>query len=77
MTLQKLKVSTVTFLKSKMKIPGLFKVNISYFQKKKDFMKKKYNYITQLESHLGNIKYYPLLIFRGNNFMTLSNFGNS
>ena len=41
MTLQKLKVSTVTFLKSKMKIPGLFKVNISYFQKKKDFMKKK------------------------------------
>lgn len=41
MTLQKLKVSTVTFLKSKMKIPGLFKVNISYFQKKKGFMKKK------------------------------------
>lgn len=77
MTLQKLKVSTVTFLKSKMKIPGLFKVNISYFQKKKGFMKKKYNYITQLESHLGNIKYYPLLIFRSNNFMTLSNFGNS
>lgn len=40
MMLQKLKVSTVTFLKSKMKIPRLFKVNISYFQKK-GFMKKK------------------------------------
>ena len=41
MMLQKLKRSTVTCLKSeKMKIPELFKVNI-YFQKKKDFMKKK------------------------------------
>ena len=40
MMLQKLMVSTVTFLKSKMKIPRLFKVNISYFQKK-GFMKKK------------------------------------
>ena len=60
-----------------MKIPELLKVNISYFQKKKDFMKKKYNCTTQLESHLGNIKCYPTLIFRGNNFMTFSNFGNS
>lgn len=42
MMLQKLKRSTVTHLKSeKMKIPELFKVNISFFQKKKDFMKKK------------------------------------